>query len=473
MDWLLGGIQYIVDMGASVMLPIVICILSLCVGVKFGKAVRSGLMIGVGFVGLGLIVGLMNDQLGPAAAAMSERFGLSLSVVDVGWPGMSPITWTSSIALIAIPIAIVVNLLMLGLKWTKTVNIDIWNIWHITFTGAIVYAVTGSYWLGILALILRAMLVYKMGDLWGPICQDYFEIDGLTVPHGTAAYLGPIACTVDTVIEKIPGVKDININSDTLQKKVGVLGEPIVIGFILGAAIGFLAGYPLNMALPLGMNMAAVMVLMPKVVKCIMDGLLPLSEKARDLLTKKFGNGEFYIGMDPAVLLGDSQVVTAGLLFIPITLLLAILMPGNQVLPFGDLATIGFFIAMAVGIHKGNLFRTLISGSIIMAITIWITNQTVAWTTAMAVSTGSIPAGSVVAAMDQGGDPITYVITNLFTMQHLIPTLVIAAIYLICMVFTIKVSKARHAEILANEAEEDDFDKYFMDEEDEMEAEAA
>lgn len=86
-------IQYIIDMGASVMLPIVIAILSMIVGVKAGKAIRSGLMIGVGFVGLSLIVDMMNAQLGPAAKAMSENFGLTLSVVDIGWPGASPMTW--------------------------------------------------------------------------------------------------------------------------------------------------------------------------------------------------------------------------------------------------------------------------------------------------------------------------------------------------------------------------------------------
>ena len=56
-------IQYIIDMGASVMLPIVIAVLSMAVGVKVGKAIRSGLMIGVGFVGLSLIVDMMNAQL--------------------------------------------------------------------------------------------------------------------------------------------------------------------------------------------------------------------------------------------------------------------------------------------------------------------------------------------------------------------------------------------------------------------------
>ena len=441
------AINYIIDMGASVMLPIVIAVISICLGIKIGKAIRAGLMIGVGFVGLSLIVDMMNAQLGPAAQAMSQRFGLTLSVVDIGWPGASPITWASNIATVAIPIAILVNVIMLLLKWTKTVNIDIWNIWHMTFTGAIAYAVTGQFWIGIVGVIVHAMIAYKLGDLWAPLMQDYFELDGLTVPHGTAAYMGPIACVIDAIIEKIPGLRDIDLTAETLQDKVGVFAEPIVIGGILGAGIGFLAGYDVQTALPLGIKMSAVMVLMPKIVKCIMDGLLPLTERAKVLLTKHFGNSEFFIGMDPAVLLGDPQVVTVGLLFIPLTLLIAVLVPGNRVLPFGDLATIGFFIAIAVAVHKGNLFRSLISGTAIMTMTIWIANQTIPWLTALATSTGSTSTGNLVAALDQGGSPITYIFTQTFTLQNVTGLIVIAVIYVICWLFTIRCSKKRAKEL--------------------------
>ena len=448
-----GGIQYIVDMGASVMLPIFIAILSIIVGVKPGKAIRSGLILGVGFVGLSLIVNLMNDQLGPAAEAMSTNFGLSLSIVDIGWPGMSPITWASEIAIIAIPLAIAINIVMLVLKLTRVVNIDIWNIWHMAFTGAMAYAVTGNFWFGIAGTAVHAVIAYKLGDLLAPMMVDYFELDGLTVPHGTSSYLAPIAAVVDIIIDKIPGLNKIDFNADTLQEKVGVLGEPVVIGFILGAVIGFLAGYAPDAALPLGINMAAVMVLMPKVVKCIMDGLMPLSERAKKIMNEKFSGESFYIGMDPAILLGDSQVVTAGLIFIPITLLIAVLVPGNRVLPFADLATIGFFIAGAVAVHKGNLFRTLISGSLIMTLTIWIANQTVDWVTAIGTTTGSIKAGSVIAALDQGGCPISYIFTQLCTMQNVMGLVVIAAIYIVCMVAYVYVSKKRAAALEAEDAE--------------------
>lgn len=449
-------INYIIDMGASVMLPIIIAILAIIIGVKVGKAIRSGLMIGVGFVGMGLIVDMMNDNMGPAAQAMADRLGVSLSIVEVGWPGMSGVTWGSVVATIAIPLSIAINLIMFATKTTKTINIDIWNVWHIAFTGAIAYAVTGTLWIGILGAAVHSIITFKLGDLWAPLLADYFELDGLTAPHGTSAYMAPIACLIDAIIEKIPGLKKVNLSINGLQEKIGVLSEPVVIGFILGTIIGFLAGYDPQSALPLGVKMAAVMVLMPKVIKCIMDGLLPISERAKEIMHSHFGeDSDFYIGLDPAILLGDPEVVTAGILFIPITLLIAIIMPGNRILPFGDLATIGFFIAIAVAVHKGNLFRTLISGSCIMAMTIWIANQTVGWTTALGVSVGAIESGSTLAAMDQGGCPITYIFTQLFTRENLGGMAVIAVIYIVCMVFAVMHSRQRAAELAAAEADDD------------------
>jgi len=447
-------INYIIDMGAAVMLPIIIAILSIIIGIKPGKAIRAGLMIGVGFVGMGLIVDMMNENMGPAAQAMAERLGVSLSIVEVGWPGMSGVTWGSIVATIAIPLSIAVNLVMYALKLTKTINIDIWNVWHMAFTGAIAYAVTGNLWIGLLGVIIHAAVSFKLGDLWAPLLTDYFEFDNITAPHGTSAYMAPVACLIDWIIEKIPGLNKIDISVEGLQEKIGVLGEPVVIGAILGSVIGLLAGYDLQSALPLGIKMAAVMVLMPKIIKCIMDGLLPISERAKEIMhSKSDENSDFYIGLDPALLLGDPEVVTAGILFIPITLVIAILMPGNKILPFGDLATIGFFIAIAVAVHKGNLFRTLISGSCIMAMTIWITNQTIPWTTALGVQVGAIGSGETLAAMDQGGCPITYIFTELFTRDNIPGLIVIALIYGVCMVFAVNHSKAR-AKAIA-EAEEE------------------
>jgi len=436
MEILLNGIQYIVDLGPSVMLPIIIFIVGLLLGQGIGKSLRSGITIGVGFVGIDLVVGLLTDNLGPAAQAMAENFNLGLSVVDLGWPGVSPMAWASNMGLIAIPVAIIVNIIMILLKMTKVVNVDIWNIWHMAFTGAIVQIATGSFWMGVIGIIVHAVITYKLGDIFSAPTEHYFGLEGLSIPHGTSAYMGILAVPINDLIDKIPGLNKINIDGEKIEDKLGTFGEPTFIGFLLGGVIGLLAAYPVGDALLLGVQMAAVMVLMPKVVKLIMEGLLPISDSAKKILDKRFSGGNFKIGMDPALLLGDSQVISAGLLFIPITLLIAAIVPGNEVLPFGDLATMGFFIAMAVAIHHGNLFRTLFSGSIIMYMTIWISNQMIGLQTQLGQNTGFVSEGGRIASLDQAGSPITYLLTEGLTLQMSVGFIVILLVYGFSFIYT-------------------------------------
>lgn len=441
-------IKYILDLGPTVMLPLVICLFGIILGLKPGKAFSTAIKIGIGFVGIGLVVGLLRNSLGPAAAAMTENFNLSLEVVDIGWPGSSPMTWASKIALTAIPVAVGVNLIMLFTKTTRVVNVDIWNIWHMTFTGAIAYIATDNYIIGLLGVAVHAALAYKFGDWFAHDVVDYFELDGIAVPHGTSAYCAPFAVLVDMIIDKIPGLNKIHFSSEDLEKKFGVFGQPVMIGLILGVIIGILAKYDLKKTLQLGIEVASVMYLMPKVVKPIMEGLSPISEVARQKLSSKFKGGNFLIGLDPALLLGEPAVVSAGLIFIPLSLIIALIVPGNRILPFGDLATIGFFIAMAVGIHKGNLFRTIISGSVIMYITIWIANKTIGYHTILAKNAG-IQGVLETASLDQGGSPITYIFTSIFNRdmvsEGIIGFGIILVVYIVGLIATrnryVKLSK--------------------------------
>lgn len=84
-------IKAFLDLGATVILPVAIFLLGLLFGQKPGKAFRSGLTIGVAFVGIFLVVDLLVKNLGPAAQGMVERLGVELSVIDVGWPATSSI----------------------------------------------------------------------------------------------------------------------------------------------------------------------------------------------------------------------------------------------------------------------------------------------------------------------------------------------------------------------------------------------
>ena len=416
--------------GPVLLMPAAVFLVCLFLRIKPGRALLSSLNAAIGLVGVSLLISMIGDELETAMQMMSARFGLSLAVLDIGWAGTAPAAWASPIGALAIPLAILINMVMLASGLTRTVNIDIWNIWHMAFTGAIAFVVTGSYAAGIGGMILHAVLTYKLGDFWGDIISEYFGMRGLTVPHGTSAYMAPFAVLTDTVVEHIKPLREIDLTADALQEKIGVFAEPSIAGFVIGTIIGLLAGFRFPESLMCGVKMGAFMLLIPRVVKCIMDGLIPIQERVRELAVRKFKGTSVFIGMDPAILLGDPTVMKAGILLVPITILLAVFMPGNRVLPLGDLATISFFIAIAAGIHHGNLFRTLLSGTLIMYITIWIANRTSPWVTSLLSSGGMLEPGQAAACLDQGGCPITYLFTGLLSGESRIGIILIGAPYL-------------------------------------------
>lgn len=72
-----------------------------------------------------------------------------------------------------------------------------------------------------------------------------------------------------------------------------------------------------------------------------------------------------------------------------------------------------------------------------MYMTIWIANETIPWMTELAKVTGSTDGGRMVAALDQGGNPLTYVFTQVFVRENIGGAALIAAIYVACLLFTV------------------------------------
>ena len=64
--------DFLTGLGSPVMLPIIIFILGMILGQRPSRAFISALTVGVGFIGLGLVITLLFDALGPATAALVE-----------------------------------------------------------------------------------------------------------------------------------------------------------------------------------------------------------------------------------------------------------------------------------------------------------------------------------------------------------------------------------------------------------------
>lgn len=431
MGIILEIVQFIQGLGAPVMMAIIVTILGLIFGAKGGKAVRAGLTVGVGLIGITTIFGLLGSNLGPATQAMVERYGFSLSIIDVGWPASSAIAMATSVGAMVIPLGLLVNVVMLLTNTTQTINVDIWNYWHFAFTGAMVAGLTGNLAYGFIAAAVNMVIVMVIADMTAPSVAKYNGLEGISIPHGFSAAFVPLAWVTDWVIDHIPGLNKVDINFEKIQKKFGVLGEPILIGTVIGVVIGLLAGYGAG-SLALGITMGAVLVLTPKMAALLMEGLLPLSDAASGFITKHFSNrGKLYIGLDSAVGVGNPITIALSLILVPLTLILAIILPGNKVLPFGDLATLPYMFVLILPLCKNNGFRSLIVGIVSLASGLYFATDIATLHTRMAVEASfAMPEGSsLISSICDGGNPLTWVITKISNLNTVgIIILVIIAI---------------------------------------------
>ncbi len=371
MATLLSVVRYVIGLGAAVFLPIVMALIGMLFGLKPGKAIRAGLTLGVAFTGINLVVGqLLVGQVAPAAQSMIDRLGLHLTAIDVGWPAASAISWAWPYAALMFPLQIVLNLLLFALGWTKTINVDLWNVWQKVFAGAVVMYLTNSVAWAFVVAIAMIIIELLVGDMTAKRVQAVTGIPGISIPHACATWLIPIA-PFAYLLDRIPGVNKVRMSPEQLQEKIGFFGENIIIGLILGLLIGVLAGYPVNKVLALGITTAAAMVLLPRMASIFMEALMPISEAASEFMKRRFPGREMYIGLDWPILAGHPTTIVAAVLLIPVLVLLSVTLPGNSVLPFGDLGNFGCIMAPIVALVGGDLFRTLILGTLALAVCLW------------------------------------------------------------------------------------------------------
>ncbi|MBR0029955.1 MAG: PTS sugar transporter subunit IIC [Bacteroidales bacterium] len=422
--------SYIIGLGAAVMMPVLFTILGLCIGIKFGKALKSGLLVGVGFVGLSVVTALLTSSLGGPLKSVTEIYGLNLGIFDMGWPAAASVAYNTTVGAFIIPVCLGINILLLLVKATNTINIDLWNYWHYAFIGAVVYFATESIWWGFFAAVICFVITLVLADLTTKKFQSYYkDLDGISIPQPFCQGFVPFAEGVNWCLDKIPGFSKLDIDAEGMKKKFGILGEPLFLGVLVGILIGCLscrswdelvAGIP--MILGLGIKMGAVMELIPRITSLFIEGLKPIAEATKDLVARKFKNSAgINIGMSPALVIGHPTTLVVSLLLIPVTLLLSVVLPGNEFLPLASLAGMFYVFPAVLPITKGNVVKTFIVGLVALVVGLYFVTDLAPWFTLAAqdvyARTGdaavAIPEGFQGGSLDFASSIFSWVIFHL------------------------------------------------------------
>ena len=355
--------SYIISLGASVMMPIIFTVIGLCIGMKFGQALKSGLYVGVGFVGLGVVTALLTTNFNDPLKAICDLYHLQLNVFDMGWPAAASVAYNTAVGALIIPICLGINVLMLLTKTTSTLNIDLWNYWHYAFIGAVAYFVMGeSLAWGYFAAIVCYIITLVLADITATKFQKYYDLDGISIPQPFCQSFMPFAVVINKVLDKIPGFSRLDVDAEGLKRKFGVFGEPLLLGVIVGILIGVAAHFDVKMVLTLGVTMGAVMELIPRITKLFIDGLKPISVKAQEMVDKRLHGRKVHIGMSPALVIGHPTTLVVSILLIPTVLVVSVILPGNQFLPLASLAGMFYLFPIVLPYTKGNVVKTFIIG---------------------------------------------------------------------------------------------------------------
>lgn len=430
------------SLGPLIVLPIVITILGLILGMKLTQALRSGLTLAIAFVGIFLTVGLLGEKMSTIGTAFSQRTGTGLDIIDIGWPAASALAFGTPVGNAIIPLGIVINIILIFLGLTKTLDVDVWNFWHQAFIGAVVTFLTGSFALGLFAAAVTLLMALWLADWSQKLIEKYFKLPGISFPHLQSAGYMLLAAPFALLLNKVAFLRNLKLDPDTIRKRLGILGEPIFLGLFIGVVLAALAGEALTDVILTGINVGAVMLLIPRMVGILMEGLSPVADAARKFMQKNAKGREIYIGLDSAVLIGSPAVIASGLLMIPVEIGLALLLAplGNRTLPFIDLADGVFVTAMLVPLVAGDVLLTVILGAIVMGVGMLGATMLAPAVTDMVANAGSIdiPAGySNYTVMSDAAIPHSYIMYAFFKSPVMI-AIVLSLVFMVVHYFLAK-----------------------------------
>ncbi|MES0340920.1 MAG: PTS transporter subunit IIC [Candidatus Humimicrobiaceae bacterium] len=377
-------IKYLIDIGPVIIIPCLFLIIGFFSTRNVLINLKNSLFILLGFISLSILMTIFVNFFEPLTNTIIINSLKEYEIIDTGWLVTEAVAFNSEILLYIIIAIFILNMLMLFLRFTRTINIDLWGYWSFLLVGSIIFTITEIVWISILISVIVAAITFVLSDIYAHHIESYYGLRGISNPRANIICWAPFSHLINIILNKIPLIKRVHLFYEEIQYKLGVFSEPLVMGFILGFIIGIITHYRtlylelipnLLYALSSGIRLAVIMVLLPRAVNLLMKGMVPAVNNFRSLIRRRITRRTIYIGLDSIILVGHPSVIGLSVIIIPLTVYLSTLLPGNRVLPSADLVIIPFLIVWAIILSKGDFFRSFISSAVIIPLVLWITTD--------------------------------------------------------------------------------------------------
>jgi PTS system galactitol-specific IIC component len=389
--------------GSMVFVPVMLFFIALILKTPLKKAFMSAMLAGVGLCGFSMITGGYSPYLSNVIATLVSDTGINMSAMDLGWQSTATIAYSTSIGMLFIGAGLLLQFVLFLIGWTPVfMPSDLWNNYSFIIWGSLLYVATGNAWLAMGCMITQNLYILLFAEVIQKRWETYYGYPGtvMTAPH----HIGhvPFCIALDWLLNKL-GVDKINLRPEPIQKKLGFLGEPMTIGFIIGLLVGIVGKlYHLNelsawaVIMQFAVATGAVMAIFPKVGSIFASAFTALTESSKKAVKNSAKNREWYLAVNDALGYGETATLTTGLLLIPITLILSFLLPGNTVLPVMSFAALAYRVEINICLSDGNILKSVIAYAIIFCGSLYVATANAELYTQVAKSVGiEMPDGAV------------------------------------------------------------------------------
>ena len=357
---------------------------SLIIDRKPLKNLKNSIFIFIGLIGISILLTLLVNFFKPIIDTILANSSKEFEIIDAGWVVSKAVIINSPIILQIIIAVFILNIVMLSLRFTRTINIDIWNYWSFLLVGSVIFYITEIKWFGILIALIIAVVTFVLSDIYAVYTESYFGLSGVSNPQAHTICWAPVSHLLNIIFNRIPLIKRLHISYEKIRYKLGIVSEPIIMGFILGFITGLITKYKdifsnpgsnVLYALTSGLALSVIMILLPRAANILLKGLVPIVYTIKKFIRRKITKREIYIGLDPIILVGQPSVIFLSVIIIPLTVYISTILPGNAVLPSADLIIIPFILLWIIIPFRGDIFRSFITAVIIIPLVLWITTD--------------------------------------------------------------------------------------------------
>ena len=181
------------------------------------------------------------SSLGGPLKQVTEIYGLQLGIFDMGWPAAASVAYNTTVGAFIIPVCLAINIVLLLVKATNTINIDLWNYWHYAFIGAVVYFACDNIWWGFFAAIVCFVITLVMADLTTKKFQSYYkDLEGISIPQPFCQGFVPFAVGLNWCMDSKKQMLTLDgseVGVDGLDALLEALGGPGVVGAAADASL--------------------------------------------------------------------------------------------------------------------------------------------------------------------------------------------------------------------------------------------